>query len=173
MRTLITALLLLLAFPATAETYRWVDEDGVVHYSDRPVQGAELVTLEPAQGFTPAPATRRSARAQAGEAVRYESVEIVSPSEDEVLFNIETRLGVQVAMVPALAPEHFLRLTINGEDVTEKPVRSRSFQVEGVYRGTHTAQVLVVDADGTVIQQSPVRTFHVRQNIAKPQQQPR
>lgn len=31
---------------ATAEVYRWVDEDGEVHYSDRPVQGSESVDVD-------------------------------------------------------------------------------------------------------------------------------
>ena len=38
----------LAAFPALAdEIYRWVDEDGQVHYSDVPRDGAEQVELEP------------------------------------------------------------------------------------------------------------------------------
>ena len=54
MRMLAAALILLttLAY-AEGETYRWVDERGVVHFSDRPHPGAELVQLRPAQGFAP------------------------------------------------------------------------------------------------------------------------
>ena len=33
---------------AAAETYRWVDKDGHVHYSDRPRPGAERIELESA-----------------------------------------------------------------------------------------------------------------------------
>jgi hypothetical protein len=35
-RTWLTALVLLLSLPAQAETYRWVDSEGKVHYSDTP-----------------------------------------------------------------------------------------------------------------------------------------
>ena len=36
---------LLAASTALAQAYRWVDDDGITHYSDRPVPGAERVIL--------------------------------------------------------------------------------------------------------------------------------
>jgi hypothetical protein len=168
-------MLLALAFAASAATYRWVDEQGVVHYSDKPQEGAVEVQLQGAQGYSaPAPADVK-AKTTDGEAFRYDSVEIVSPYEEEVLFNIGTEMSLQVVTVPALRPEHLLKLTVDGKDVTGKAVRSKNFKVEGVFRGTHTAQVTVVDKDGNTVQQSGLRTFHVRQNIAKqpPRPQPR
>lgn len=41
----IGAALLLVSAAAAAETFRWIDADGGVHYSDRPVQGAEQVQI--------------------------------------------------------------------------------------------------------------------------------
>jgi hypothetical protein len=42
---LIGAGLLLVSAAAAAETYRWVDAEGKVHYSDRPTQGAQEVQV--------------------------------------------------------------------------------------------------------------------------------
>jgi hypothetical protein len=174
MRILLTMMLLTLAFAASASTYRWVDEQGVVHYSDKPREGAVEVQLQGAQGYSAMPdAGSAKTGDSTEEAFQYNSVEIVSPYEQETLFNIETQLSLQVALVPALRPNHFLKLTVDGKDVTDKPVRNRSFEVGGVFRGTHTAQVTVVDKDGNTVQQSGLRTFNVRQNIAKPRKQPR
>jgi len=176
MRTLLTLMMLALALPAFATTYRWVDEQGVVHYSDMPHEGAEEVELTGAQGFTPAPRPQPPRTASNGdaEAFQYDSVEIVSPYEDETVFATQDPLGLQVVTVPALRPNHLLRLTIDGKNVTDKPVRNRAFQVEGIFRGTHSAQLTVVDENGNTIQQSSTRTFHVRQNIANtPRRQPR
>ncbi len=174
MKIALTLILLAMSFGVSATTYRWVDEQGVVHYSDMPHEGATEVELGSAQGYSSAPPSvaRKTPASDTGD-FRYDSVEIVSPYEEEVLFNIETRMSMQVAIVPALRPDHFLRLQIDGKDVTDKPVRSRSFQIDGVFRGTHTAQLTVVDADGNTVQQSGVRTFHIRQNIAQPRKQPR
>lgn len=174
MKIALTLILLAMSFGVSATTYRWVDEQGVVHYSDMPHEGATEVELGSAQGYssTPPSVARKTPASDSGD-FQYDSVEIVSPYEEEVLFNIETRMSMQVAIVPALRPDHFLRLQIDGKDVTDKPVRSRSFQIDGVFRGTHTAQLTVVDADGKTVQQSGVRTFHIRQNIAQPRKQPR
>lgn len=38
--------LLVIGVTATAETYRWVDAEGKVHYSDRPVQGAQEIKVK-------------------------------------------------------------------------------------------------------------------------------
>ena len=35
--------LLVMPFAAAYEAYVWTDEDGVVHYSDRPVPGAKRI----------------------------------------------------------------------------------------------------------------------------------
>jgi hypothetical protein len=50
---LTTAVILLLALPALAKSYRWVDENGVTHYSQRPPVEAESVEIKP----PPPPAT--------------------------------------------------------------------------------------------------------------------
>lgn len=175
MRTLLTLVLLALALPASAVTYRWVDEQGVVHYSDKPHEGAEQIELGEAQGYTPVsrPQSRPTDSAGDSEEFQYDSVEIVSPYEEETVFGTEDPLSLQVATAPVLRPNHFLRLTIDGKAVTDKPVRNRNFQVQGIFRGAHSAQVTVLDADGNTVQQSSVRTFHVRQNIAQPRPQPR
>ena len=174
MRTLLTVMILALALPASAATYRWVDGEGIVHYSDKPHEGAEQIELTKAQGYSPVSGSQARSTGPAGdaEAFQYDTVEIVSPYEEEVLFGTEEPLSLQAALVPALRPRHFLRLTIDGKDVTGKPVRNRSFQVEGVFRGAQNAEITVLDENGDTLQQSPVRTFHVRQNIAKPQPRP-
>lgn len=163
--------MLTLAAAAHAETYtyRWVDEQGTVHYSDRPHEGAERIVLDRAQGFTPNPVREDLSAGASGDqqaGFRYEAVEVVSPYEDEVLFNIETKLSVEISVVPPLRPNHFVKLSLDGAEVNDSPVRSRRFEIDGVYRGTHQAVVTIVDASGKTVQQSPPRTFHVRQNIA-------
>lgn len=63
MRHLITALLLLAVSPLWAvEVYRFVDENGNVVYTDRPVPGAELVNIDaPFVGGRPLPRPSLSA----------------------------------------------------------------------------------------------------------------
>lgn len=166
-RSILLVLALLAASAALAqEAYRWVDEDGIVHYSDRPREGAERILL-------PAPnvaSTRRVARpaaasrndgAEEAPAVRYDSIQIVSPVAEETLWNIEGVLSVSVALTPALQPGHQVRAYLNGEI---QPVSGTSFQLQEVWRGSHNLQVEVVDETGKLmIRSQPSRVF-VQQN---------
>lgn len=46
-----TSLALLLALPAQAAVYRWVDDDGVVQYGDYPPAGIEAELIDPGAGI--------------------------------------------------------------------------------------------------------------------------
>jgi hypothetical protein len=155
------------AAAAAQEAYRWVDEDGVVHYSDRPREGAEVVQLP-----TPNVATvRRVPRAAAASgdeedkadepASGYTSIDIVSPGAEETLWNIEGVLSVSVALQPGLQPGHQVRAYFDGE---MQPVSGTSFQLQEVWRGVHNIQVEVVDATGKVMIRSQPNRFYVQQN---------
>ena len=170
MKYIAICLLLLSTSISAQEAWRWVDDKGVVHFSDTPRPGAERVELQSAQGFA-APAVQDApATAAAGDAepFQYEQLEVASPIQDETLWNIETELSVRIAVAPSLRPGHALRLLVDGQSVTEEPVRATQFTVGGVYRGTHTATVTVVDQDGETLQQSDPVTFHVKQSTQRP-----
>ncbi|NNE61472.1 MAG: DUF4124 domain-containing protein, partial [Woeseia sp.] len=38
--------LFLCAAAASAQVYKWTDADGVVHYSDQPTPGAEIIDIQ-------------------------------------------------------------------------------------------------------------------------------
>ena len=60
MRRYIPVLLALLAAPAAGQTYRWVDDDGVVNYGTKPPPGraAQRVDTRPANTIDTAPVPR-------------------------------------------------------------------------------------------------------------------
>ena len=60
MRVFCMAALLTLSATASAEVYRWVDGQGRVHYSDRPSENAQLVSVRsrPSSDETPARASQ-------------------------------------------------------------------------------------------------------------------
>lgn len=155
------------AAAAQQQAYRWVDEDGVVHFSDRPREGAEVVQLPSPNVATlrraqRAPATSGDAADETEEpAVGYTSIEIVSPRAEETLWNIEGVLNVSVALQPGLQPGHQVRAYFDGE---MRPVSGTSFQLQEVWRGVHNIQVEVVDATGKVMIRSQPSRFYVQQN---------
>ena len=167
-RSILFALCLLAATIAPAqEAYRWVDEDGVVHYSDRPRDGAEQIELPTPnvtatrQRTSPATTSRDEEPAKESPVVRYDSLEIVSPAAEETLWNIEGVLSVSVALSPGLQPGHQVRAYHNGQMT---PVSGTSFQIQEVWRGSHNIQVEVVDETGKLMIRSKSTRFYVQQN---------
>jgi hypothetical protein len=168
LRSVITFVCLLAVGAAAAqEAYRWVDEDGVVHYSDRPREGAEAIALPAPNVATTRRAPRVAEQPQPEEepddelAAGYTSMEIVSPKAEETLWNIEGVLNVSVALEPALQPGHQVRAYFDGK---MQPVSGTSFQLQEVWRGVHNIQVEVVDATGKVMIRTQPNRFYVQQN---------
>lgn len=167
-RSILFVLCLLAATVGSAqEAYRWVDEDGVVHYSDRPRDGAEQIELPTPnvaatrQVTRPAAAPSDEEPAEEAAVVRYESIEILSPVAEDTLWNIEGVLSVSVALSPALQPGHQVRAYHNGQMT---PVSGTSFQLQEVWRGVHNIQVEVVDDTGKLMIRSKPNRFYVQQN---------
>jgi hypothetical protein len=146
--------------------WTWTDEDGVVHYSDVPVEGAEPVNLSEYNKKTGA---RISSGRTTGsttsngpeESFVYDSITIASPGAEETLWNIEGLLNVSVAVSPELQRGHRIRAYYDGD---ARDVGGTSFQILDVYRGTHSLQAEIVDSTGRVILRSPASRFYVQQN---------
>ena len=161
---------MLVAVMALADgAYKWVDEDGVVHFSDVPVEGAEVVNISEYSKTTGASLSRarpenRSTSddtATPTPAFRYESISIDVPGAEETLWNIEATLNVTVNVSPSLQSGHQIRAYFDGES---RMVGSTSFTIEEVYRGVHNLQVEVVDGTGKLMIRSVTNRFYVQQN---------
>ncbi len=157
--------------------YRWVDDDGVVHFSDRPHEGAEEVRLGQPPGFSspaipPAPRPATPATPTTDPAPTYESLDILQPGQEETLWNIGGILTVSVRVRPALRADHRLQLYYDGQALDPLPPGVTSFELSEVWRGEHTLRATIVDGDGQALAESPTRTFYVQQtSIQQPQRQ--
>ncbi len=169
-RTIFILLALLVAAGALAEAYTWTDENGIVHYSDRPHPGATVfdlgVSVSPRARPTPQRDTSSTTadEPQAAPSSGYESLEIASPAAEETLWNIEATLNVTLALTPALKLGHQVRVYFDG---TPRMVSGASFQIQEVYRGVHNLQAEVIDETGKLIIRSRPSRFYVQQNTVR------
>ncbi|MGI9258569.1 MAG: DUF4124 domain-containing protein [Gammaproteobacteria bacterium] len=155
----------LLTTAASGQTaYTWVDENGQTHYSDRPFPGADVVELDSAQGFEAPQTPPRSAAAPepANPADLYTALNVLQPAHQQTLWNIEGALDVTLEVAPALQAGHRLGLYLDGV-LADVPAMNRQFHLTEVYRGQHTLQAVIVDAQGTEILRSLAVTFMVQQ----------
>jgi hypothetical protein len=167
MRISILLLCLLTGLSAFAEVFRWVDEDGVVHFSDRPHEGAETVELPKAQTFS-APAAsrqRQTIEEEPDPAVEegYTGLRILSPGQDEVLWNTGGIVDVRVAAEPQLQTGHSIQLFLDGQPVAGLEGGQSNGQITDVFRGTHDLYAEIHDANGNGLFRSVAISFTVQQ----------
>ncbi len=146
------------------DAWKWTDEDGVVHYSDVPRQGAEAVNLSEYNKKTGARisnSTTLTRRSEEPEDFTYETFEIIAPTAEETLWNIEGQLNVRIAVSPNLLPGHGIRLYFDG---TAQDILGTSFQLTEVHRGVHSLRAEALDATGRVVTVSEPIRFYVQQN---------
>lgn len=167
--TWIVLLWVVAASAAASEMWRWVDERGVVHYSDRPHPGAERVDVQPAQSYTappvsaPTPRGREPAEAPAAAPASYSRLSISSPTEGEMLWNIGGELAVRLVLEPPLQPGHELQLYLDGVRVAEVPQGQTQFTLSEVFRGERRLRAVVVDERGRELASSATVQFYVQQ----------
>lgn len=166
MRTLLFTLMSVACTVAVSATvYKWVDENGVVHYSDQPHENAEKVQLKAPQTYT-APKTPAESPQPARQAPKptysYQSCAISEPTNDQVFTNTsEVTAGVTVQ--PTVRPGDTAVVTLDGQRVPGVPANGGQFTISPVDRGTHSIQMTVQDPSGATVCTSPAVTFHVTQ----------
>lgn len=157
---------------AAGEAYVWTDDEGVVHYSDRPMPGARKIELaEPNTGRSPAPRRPESTDGAAGNETaepqapfRYESFEVASPGAEETLWNIDGVLNVSLALNPPLQTGHQVRVYFDGN---AQIVAGTSFQLQDVWRGVHNLQAEILDETGRMLIRSRTNRFYVQQSTVR------
>ena len=171
-RAIIALLGIFVAAVATADVWRWVDDDGVVHFSDTPVEGAERIEVSEASRttgsriYTPPPQIGADGEAvpEVQEEFRYESLTIAAPGAEETLWNIEGTINVSLALAPGLQSGHQVRVYFDGEP---QMVNSTSFTINEVYRGVHNIQAEVLDETGKLMIRSRPNRFYVQQTTVR------
>jgi hypothetical protein len=159
--------LLLSAASAVAQTtitYRWVDAQGVVHYSDTPQPGAKVIQLPSAQTYRapPPPTASKAPAATADEAPSpYQSCGIAEPAAEASFFAPET-VPVTVQLAPGLRPGDQVAVTVDGSPLIATASGALQYQITGPDRGAHTLNVIVRDADGKSLCRAAPVTFYVQ-----------
>jgi hypothetical protein len=174
MRKLAFTLMSLVCSLALAQSvYKWVDENGVVHYSDQPHPNAEKIHVKAVQTYKPtaldtpvsgAPGATPAATAGAS----YQGCAVVQPQDGQDFANIPS-LSIVVQTDPVLHPGDQIFVTLDGQGLNDGKATGGQFTLSPVDRGTHTLQAQVRSANGTVMCQTPAVTFNVHQaSIANP-----
>ena len=153
-------LILLSALSGTAASgapaWTWVDANGTVHFSDRPVPGARQVELRARRASARRGAARHSRRAATDTPAARRAVprlDIVSPAEQETLWNIGAHADRAGAIPAAAAVGPSLRLGVR-RPAAQLEHEELAVPLPDVFRGKHTLQVVVIDSAGAELMRS-------------------
>jgi hypothetical protein len=160
---------LISAAPA-AVVYKWTDADGVVHFSDQPVPGAEKITTsggstrgilsQPMPGGGTVPAKPKPRPVQ--------HASISSPAPDQTFTGGE-QVSASLSVEPALAPGQLVSWTLNGAQVGQSS-NATQLMLPDLPRGTYTLAATVSDSvSGESISADPVTFNVVRPSLLSPQ----
>ncbi len=157
---------------ASQEIYRWVDKDGVVHFSDQPGSAnAVLITVIEPNVSDSGDAGDSSAEAAASggsdadeppepDVPAYDSLSIVSPTPDQVFFGADAVVSAQAELGGTLRPDHTVVFFLNGN---RQQASGLSAQFTNLARGSYFLRASILDQSGRPVISSQQTTFHVRQ----------
>ncbi|HLJ39615.1 MAG TPA: DUF4124 domain-containing protein [Steroidobacteraceae bacterium] len=174
MRRIVFTLLSLAASVALATTvYKWVDDNGVVHYSDQPHPNAQKLQVEGVQTYSsrgasvPAPAGS-SSETRAESDRTYQGCAIAQPLNQQSLPNAQS-VFIRVATDPVPRPGDRIYIMLDGQGLNGGEATGMSFNVTPIERGAHTVAAQVRDGSGQILCQTPAVTFYVQQpNLFSP-----
>lgn len=171
MRIRLPLLILLTTLPTlvmAAQVYRYTDDKGVVHYTDKPPsKDATPTSLPPIQTFK-STATPKEIQAIEKKAVAKNfSLSIESPTPDQNYREPDPNVVVSVRVMPGLVGGHGLLYFVDGKLQNEAPSSSTQYTVGGLERGSHTIEVSLVNAAREEQARTAV-TVHVKQPSAIP-----
>lgn len=167
MNKLVLFVSLMLTFCSSfGQVYKWTDSQGVVHFSDKPHEGAVKLKIQDTQTFKPPVSqtggepTNKEEESTQGEDHKYTKIEIVQPTNEATIRNNQGFVVVAVHLEPDLSPGDNLQMVFDGAPLGD-PQPNLLFQLNGIYRGTHTMAVQVLNANGDVLGTSDPITIYM------------
>jgi hypothetical protein len=158
MKILITIVSLLFTLNASAELFKWVDQDGVIHYSDkRPADTAQQQELS---GHL-ARLRKKKEEAKEDNQNIYEEFSVTQPQKDSVVRDADSNVDIVIQINPPLTEKHFLQIYLDGLEVGEK-TKFTNLTLKEVKKGIHRLQGKIIDENAQVISTTEEVTFQFR-----------
>lgn len=157
-------ILCLLALPASAEVFTYIDAHGNRVYTDQPRGNAKRVPIATSNRM-PATPTAAAPNSQTRNAspqppVHYDMLRVLVPEPDATIRSSGGELIVSITSEPALQEGHRYRLLLDGQP-TGEPGLSPVFPLSNIDRGSHHLSAEILDADGRTVERTANQPFHM------------
>jgi hypothetical protein len=152
------------AVALSATVYKWVDENGVTHYSDQPHENAEKVQIKQPQTYSagPIPGAQASSAPASRQADNTYTCTVTQPTTDQTFPNT-TSVTVAATFSPQPHSGDQSFLLLDGARIPSFPQGGGSLTIDPIDRGQHSLQAVVQDSSGKMLCQSTSVSFTVLQ----------
>jgi len=156
---------------ASADVYKYIDENGNVAFGDKPVEGSEIVKIpgvkSTSRDDSSSKNNNRTANRTAGEgegddgipATNYSELAVLTPRQGKVVDPATGNVQVIMLPTPALGPADELVIAIDGKDVNKG--REVNLSVQNLTNGPHTVSGRILDQNGKVVIESASVKFQI------------
>ncbi|VVP98289.1 hypothetical protein PS918_03912 [Pseudomonas fluorescens] len=155
----------LLALPASAEVFTYVDAQGNRVFTDQPTtRNAKRVPLATSNRMSApdtAPAMATAKKAGQNPPRHYDLLRILVPEPDATVRSTAGEIIVSVTSEPGLQRGHRYRLLLDGQP-TAAPGPSPVFPLANIDRGTHQLSVEILDEQGRTVERTANQPFHMQ-----------
>lgn len=165
----------LIAFPALADVYTYVDAQGNRVYTDQPRPGnAKRVPLATSNRMSANPTGAAplvaAAKPEEQPLFHYDMLRVLVPEPDATIRSNAGELIVSVTSEPGLQRGHRYRLLLDGQ-ATAEPGPSPVFALTNIDRGSHNLSVEILDEQGRTVERTANQPFHMlRTSLAQKRQ---
>lgn len=155
----------LLSFNATAQMYKWVDENGNITYSDTPqIKDAQALRPPTLNTMPTVKAEKKAPEAdtELEQPTIYTQFSITSPANDATVRDNSGNISISMSSKPALNTKqgHTISVSLGGKVIKDK-LQSLSTSLSGIDRGTHTISASIKNAKGSTLYTSQTVTVHL------------
>lgn len=168
-------IILLAIIPAIcfSAVYKWVDENGKIHYSDTPkTVGEKPIDLPEATTYSPPPqsgiesSSKEDKKKQNNETFQgYKSISITSPKDGDSIHSAPGNITFNVSIEPAIQEGHAIQIYVDGKKAAQES--GTTITANYLDRGSHSVSASVVDGAGTKLLTSPNITVYLHRVINK------
>jgi len=160
----VVLILCLLALPASAEVFTYIDAQGNRVYTDQPRGNAKRVPIASSNRMSATPTivapVSKTRNATPQPPFHYDMLRVLVPEPDATIRSSAGELIVSVTSEPGLQEGHRYRLLLDGQP-TGEPGLSPVFPLSNIDRGSHNLSAEILDADGRTVERTANQPFHM------------
>lgn len=169
MRLTLMIILMAVSLVSYAAVYKWVDKDGVVHYSDEPVNNSEVVQFKSntqnlvAPVFPQNTSISNDSQKDSTPLTQY-TIGIQSPQEEDTIRDNNGDITIMANISPDLNSGDLLVILMDGK-VMGTAQTTPIFSLKNIPRGEHTFMIKAIAQNGRQLASSSPRKIYLHRAI--------